>query len=281
MKARQRARREDPGFPRLGPEENFPFPDPREADSLGIVCSGGNLSPGLLLSAYRQGIFPWFSEDEPLLWWSPDPRFVLRPEELHVSATMRKVLRRKPWEHALDRDFEAVIRSCSAVPRKRQRGTWITRDMIEAYVELHRLGFAHSVEVRLEGRLVGGFYGVSLGSAFFGESMFSLEADASKAAFIPFVLYLASQGFTLVDSQVYTEHVAGLGAAETSREFYLALLSRALEAPTSRGDWASLHPAFPRSAAYDQILASGTRGPGRDRNSGDPGEAPRKEQPST
>ncbi len=237
-----------PYFPWFDENEHFPFPDPRSADEQGIVCSGGNLSPGMLLSAYRQGLFPWFSDGEPILWWSPDPRFVLEIPRLHVSATLRKIIRRRPWEWALDRDFEAVIRHCSAIPRRGQRGTWITRDMIAAYIELHRRGFAHSVEVKLDGKLVGGFYGVSLGSVFFGESMFSLVDDASKVAFAPFVRYIEGQGFTLVDSQVYTDHLAGLGAGETSRESYLALLVRALDAPTRRGNWGSVFPDFPAFA---------------------------------
>ncbi|HOX48848.1 MAG TPA: leucyl/phenylalanyl-tRNA--protein transferase [Spirochaetales bacterium] len=306
----RRRRREDPAFPRLGPEESFPFPDPRSADQSGIVCSGGNLSPGLLLSAYSQGIFPWFSDNEPLLWWSPDPRFVLFPGRLHVSDTMRKLMRRfqagklppgsaaaaealcGPAEEAatadstmaalggagaaapaaaapspggappalpglelsLDRDFPAVIRACSGARRPGQRGTWITEDMIEAYIELHELGYAHSAEARLGGVLVGGLYGVSLGSAFFGESMFSLVPDASKAAFIPLVLRLREEGFTLVDSQVYTDHLAGLGAEEIPREEYLRLLAAALAAPTRRGDWSSLFPGFPASAEYRRLV---------------------------
>jgi len=277
----RRRRREDPAFPRLGPEESFPFPDPRSADQSGIVCSGGNLSPGLLLSAYSQGIFPWFSDNEPLLWWSPDPRFVLFPARLHVSDTMRKLMRRfqagklpppsfaaaeaaaasggappalPGLELSLDRDFPAVIRACSGARRPGQRGTWITEDMIEAYIELHELGYAHSAEARLGGVLVGGLYGVSLGSAFFGESMFSLVPDASKAAFIPLVLRLREEGFTLVDSQVYTDHLAGLGAEEIPREEYLRLLAAALAAPTRRGDWSSLFPGFPASAEYRRLV---------------------------
>ncbi len=246
----------DPSFPVLGPEEEFSFPDPRSADQWGIVCSGGNLSPGLLLSAYRQGIFPWFSEDEPLLWWSPDPRFVLRPEKLHISSTMRKLLRKRPFELCLDRDFEATIRACSASPRPGQRGTWITQDMIEAYIALHRLGFAHSAEARRDGILVGGLYGVSLGSVFFGESMFSTESDASKAAFIPLVLTLRAEGFTLIDSQVYTDHLAGLGAEKIDREDYLGLLETALGAPTRKGNWGSCFPDFPDSESCKSLFAT-------------------------
>jgi len=257
-----RRRRPDPPFPYLGPNDDYPFPDPAEADPRGILCSGGNLSPGMLLSAYRRGIFPWFSEGDPILWWSPDPRFVLFPSELHVSETMRKILRhrfrdgsrREGWELALDRDFPAVIRACSETPRPGQDGTWITEDMIQAYIELHRLGFAHSIEARADGRLVGGLYGVSIGKAFFGESMFSLEDDASKCAFIPFVWLLSEEGFTLVDSQVYTDHLAGLGAREIPREEYLRLLAERLEAPSRTGDWGAAFPDFPASAEYRRVV---------------------------
>jgi leucyl/phenylalanyl-tRNA--protein transferase len=247
-------RRDDPSFPRFSAEEDFVFPDPRDADENGIVCSGGNLSPGLLLSAYRQGIFPWFSETDPLLWWSPDPRFVLFPDRLHISHTMRKILKKGRFELSLDRDFEATIQACSASPRQGQAGTWITGDMIEAYCELHRLGFAHSAEARLDGRLVGGLYGVSLGSIFFGESMFSREDDASKAVFIPLVLALGSEGFTLIDSQVYTDHLAGMGACNISRDDYLGLVAEGLRAPTRRGSWAHEFPCFPDSAGYRNLI---------------------------
>jgi leucyl/phenylalanyl-tRNA---protein transferase len=256
-------RKPDPPFPYLGEDMDFPFPDPVEADSRGILCTGGNLSPGLLLSAYRRGIFPWFSEGDPLLWWSPDPRFVLFPGELHVSETMRKILRHRlgprigdglRYELCLDRDFPAVIRACSETPRPGQDGTWITEGMIAAYVELHRLGYAHSLEARRGGRLVGGLYGVSLGSVFFGESMFSLEDDASKVAFIPLVWRLCEEGFTLVDSQVYTDHLAGLGAREIPRVEYLSLLTERLSAPTRKGDWGSLFPDFPASAEYRRVV---------------------------
>jgi leucyl/phenylalanyl-tRNA---protein transferase len=255
-------------FPYLSEEIDFPFPAPATAEPSGVLCAGGNLSPGLLLSAYRQGIFPWFSEGEPILWWSPDPRFVLFPEELHVSATMGKFLRRElgprakgglpregpPLEIVLDRDFEAVIRACSSTPRQGQDGTWITELMIEGYIELHRLGYAHSVEARRGGELVGGLYGVSLGDVFFGESMFSREDDASKAAFIPLVWRLKEEGFTLVDSQVYTDHLAGLGAREIPRIEYLSLLSDRLAAPTRKGDWSKLLSGFPDSSEYRRVV---------------------------
>jgi leucyl/phenylalanyl-tRNA--protein transferase len=237
----------------------FPFPPPSSADPRGILCTGGNLSPGLLLSAYEQGIFPWYNEDEPILWWSPDPRFVLFPEELHVSQTMRKLLRREDFELCLDRDFPSVIRACASSPRPGQDGTWIGPEMIEAYIELHRLGYAHSAEARRGGELVGGLYGVSIGSVFFGESMFSRADDASKAAFIPLVWRLCEEGFTLIDSQVYTDHLAGLGAREIPRIEYLRLLAERLEggrfsAATRRGDWSKLFVGFPDSSEYRRAL---------------------------
>lgn len=257
--------RHAPQFPYLDESMDYAFPDTATADAQGLLCMGGNLSPGLLLSAYRQGIFPWYSDNEPILWWSPDPRFVLRPAELHVGETMRKVLRRlvRPgqgpdaygrFELSLDRDFAAVIGACSRVPRRGQKGTWITSDMIAAYTELHRLGYAHSIEARRGGRLVGGLYGVSLGSIFFGESMFSLEPDASKAAFIPLVWRLEEEGFTLIDSQVYTDHLAGLGARQIGRAEYLSLLAGGLAQSTRRGDWGALFPDFPLSSRYRHIV---------------------------
>jgi leucyl/phenylalanyl-tRNA---protein transferase len=258
---RRAARREAP-FPYLTEDIDFPFPSPANADEQGIVCAGGNLSPGLLLSAYRRGIFPWFGEDDPILWWSPDPRFVLFPEELHVSATMRKLLRKRRFRLSLDEDFPAVIRACSSSPRAGQDGTWITEAMIEAYIEMHRLGHAHSAEAWLGERLAGGLYGVALGDVFFGESMFSREDDASKAAFIPLVWRLRDEGFTLVDSQVYTDHLAGLGAREMPRIEYLRLLEARLagrSATSSRkGDWAKLFTGFPDSTEYRRIVLKET-----------------------
>jgi leucyl/phenylalanyl-tRNA--protein transferase len=270
-----RATKDQPPFPYLSEDMDFAFPDPGTADKYGVVCSGGNLSPGLLLSAYRRGIFPWFSEDEPILWWSPDPRFVLFTEELHVSKTMRKVIRHfahgeAPLELSLDRNFAAVIRACSSSPRPGQDGTWITEGMIEAYCELHRLGYAHSIEAWLgrssDAELVGGLYGVSLGGMFFGESMFSRIPDASKAAFIPLVWRLREEGFTLIDSQVYTDHLAGLGAREIPRIEYLGLLANRLAndktvgtaVPTRKGDWSKLFPDFPLSSEYRRVVLKET-----------------------
>jgi len=248
--------RSGPPFPYLTEDIDFAFPPPETADSSGVVCSGGNLSPGLLLSAYRQGIFPWFNEEEPILWWSPDPRFVLFPEELHVSETMRKALRRNRGraELSLDRDFAGVVRACSASPRPGQSGTWITEDMIQAYIELHRLGYAHSAEIRMGDELVGGLYGVSLGDVFFGESMFSRIDEGSKLAFIPLAWRLRDEGFTLVDSQVYTDHVAGLGAREIPRDEYLRLLADHGRRATRKGDWGRLFVGFPDSSEFRRVV---------------------------
>jgi leucyl/phenylalanyl-tRNA--protein transferase len=224
-------------FPYLTENDSFLFPDPRTARGDGIVAMGGNLSPGMLLSAYRQGIFPWFSEEYPILWWSPDPRFVVFPGELHISGSMKKILRRGCFSFSLDRCFRDVMTACSQTPRPGQRGTWITADMIEAYCRLHELGRAHSVEVWSGGNLAGGLYGIALGHIFFGESMFSLVSNASKAAFIFLVKTLADRGFELIDSQIRTAHVAALGGRDIPREDYLARLSRLIEYDTPREKW--------------------------------------------
>ncbi len=221
------------------------FPPVDRANEYGIVAAEGNLSPGMLLSAYRQGIFPWYDEDNPILWWSPDPRFVLFPSRLHISKTMRKTLRRGDFSVTVDTDFSSVIRSCAEIPRRHESGTWILDEMQEGYKRLHSLGYAHSVEVWKEtsgdeGRgkePVGGLYGVSLGSIFFGESMFSRVSNASKTGFILFAAALHEHGFTCIDCQVYTDHLSLLGAQEIPREEYMNLLSRALTKETVRGSW--------------------------------------------
>ncbi len=248
------SRRVDPGFPLLPPEARFDFPDPAGADRHGIVCSGGNLSPGLLLSAYSQGLFPWFNDEDPILWWSPDPRFVLFPSDLHVSESMRKVLRKGKFELAVDRDFRSVIENCSRSPRPGQNGTWITSDMVDAYVELHRLGYAHSAEARQGGELVGGCYGVSLGGIFFGESMFAKADNASKAAFIALVWRLVDEGIALVDSQVRTDHVESLGGKDIPRTEYLKLLAKNLTRDTLLGSWADRFPDYPSSTSWERVV---------------------------
>lgn len=245
---------EPSGFPILSEDERLEFPDPRNADSRGILCVGANLSPGVLLSAYSQGIFPWFSEGEPILWWSPNPRFVLYPPEIRVSESMRRVLRKGTYTLTLDRDFRGVIEACSSTPRPGQDGTWITRDMIEAYVRLHELGFAHSVEAWKGPELAGGLYGVSLGRLFCGESMFSKAPNASKAALIALAWRLADEGFPVIDSQVRTEHVTSMGGRNIPRLRYLDLVRRCLEFPGLRGSWGELLAGFPDSAGWRRTV---------------------------
>lgn len=221
------------------------FPPVDRANEYGIVAAEGNLSPGMLLSAYRQGIFPWYDEDNPILWWSPDPRFVLFPPELHISKSMRKILRRGDFSVTVDTNFPSVIRNCAEIHRRHESGTWILEEMQEGYNRLHSLGYAHSVEVwryntesgEGEKELAGGLYGVSLGSMFFGESMFSRLANASKTGFILFAAALYEHGFTCIDCQVYTEHLSGLGAREIPRNEYMNILSCALTEKTVRGAW--------------------------------------------
>ena len=220
---------------RLG--RDIVFPDPSEADPDGLLAVGGDLSPERLLAAYARGIFPWFDERSPILWWSPDPRLVLDPGALHVSRRLARTVRSGRFRVTADAAFEQVIRRCAVRPRRGQRGTWITRDMREAYVALHRLGFAHSFEAWEGEDLAGGLYGVSLGGAFFGESMFADRVDASKVAFVRSVDWLRAHGIGLVDCQVRTEHLVSLGAREIPRPDFLARLAAALEARTLRGRW--------------------------------------------
>ena len=212
------------------------FPPVDHAEKSGLLAVGGDLSPERLLTAYREGIFPWYADGEPILWWSPDPRFVLFPVELHVSRSMRQFLKKRTVRITFDRAFRKVISACRK-PRPGQNGTWITREMLEAYCALHDLGYAHSVEVWQETRLAGGLYGISLGRAFFGESMFSAIPNASKAALIKLVEHLGRRGFDLIDCQVETAHLAGLGARPIPRSEFGALLRRSLRHKTLRGNW--------------------------------------------
>ena len=214
----------------------LPFPDPRGADPRGLLAWGGDLSAERLVSAYASGVFPWFDEP-PILWFSPDPRMVLSPSDLHVGRSLRRRLASREYTVRFDHDFESVIRACAETPRPDQDGTWIGAEMIDAYCELHRLGLAHSAEAYFEGALVGGCYGVSLGRAFFGESMFAWRSDASKVAFVELVRQLEVWGFAFVDCQLHTDHLARFGAVEWARDEFLAALARALEGPTRRGAW--------------------------------------------
>lgn len=225
-------------------DANSPFPDVAQAltvDAPGLLAAGGDLSPQRLLEAYRRGIFPWFSEDQPILWWSPDPRMVLLTAQFRISASLKKFLRKVArsaqtdgrWQVCFDRDFEAVMRCCAA-PRKNGPGTWISDDIIEGYLGLHRLGYAHSVELWFDGELVSGAYGVSIGRMFYGESMFTRIPDGSKIALAYLVHFLASHGVLMIDCQQETAHLASLGAAPISRAHLLTHLASTIDYPQIR-----------------------------------------------
>jgi leucyl/phenylalanyl-tRNA---protein transferase len=201
------------------------FPPLEQAldEPAGLLAAGGDLSPERLVAAYRRGIFPWYSPGQPVLWWSPDPRAVLFPEEFHCPRSLAKTLRNAGFEAAIDRDFEAVIDGCAA-PRAASPGTWITAEMRAAYRELHRLGLAHSIEIRRAGELIGGLYGVRLGGVFFGESMFSRARDSSKAALAHLVAVCRSNGLAVIDCQLPSRHLASLGARTIPRGQFQALL---------------------------------------------------------
>ena len=237
----------DPDFPYLGENDCFMFADPEEWEDevtfidsgeiirfwrkgtgweSSIIAVGGNLSPGMLLSAYEQGVFPWYNSGDPVIWQSPDSRFVIFPEKLHVSSSMRKILKNRVFDITFDKDFSGVINGCAEVLRRGQFGTWISDDIIEAYMELHRLGFAHSAEAWRDGILAGGCYGVLMGGAFFGESMFAKKSNASKAAFLKLAEKLFEEGLLFIDCQVPTSHLASLGGEEVSRKDFLELLKK-------------------------------------------------------
>jgi len=213
------------------------FPDPELAEPDGLLAVGGDLSPDRLLRAYADGIFPWYSEETPILWWSPEPRMVLLPAEFHVPRSLRRTMRSGAFEVRADTAFGEVIRRCADKDRPGQDGTWITPEMVQAYERLHDLGYAHSFEAWEGGELAGGLYGVSLGAAFFGESMFADRPDASKVAFAASVEWLRARGFELVDCQVDTEHLRRFGAREIPRAEFLARLRNAMASPTARGKW--------------------------------------------
>lgn len=223
------------------PEAPFPPVDSAEREPDGLLALGGDLHPRRLLNAYRAGIFPWYSDGQPLLWWSPDPRTILFPERLKVSRSLRKSLRNKPFQVTFDTAFEAVIDACAA-PRTGESGTWITPDMAAAYHLLHRLGHAHSVEVWLDDELAGGLYGIAMGQVFFGESMFSRVSEASKVGFVHLVRQLQSRGYRLVDCQVYTAHLVSLGAEEIPRREFCQSLDRWCPHPGNPGSWSDWEP---------------------------------------
>jgi leucyl/phenylalanyl-tRNA--protein transferase len=213
------------------------FPDPVHSEHDGLLAVGGDLSPERLLLAYQMGIFPWFSDESPILWWSPDPRMVLIPKNFKRSNSLRQTIRNRNFEVRFDTDFSQVIQQCAATTRKHEDGTWIIPEMIEAYKKLHELGFAHSVETYSDGKLVGGLYGISLGRAFFGESMFYTERDASKIALSALVDQMIKWDFLLIDAQQNTEHLGSMGAGPVSRLEFLWVLEEAMKYPTIKGKW--------------------------------------------
>ncbi|MEY3017633.1 MAG: hypothetical protein RL336_768 [Pseudomonadota bacterium] len=218
--------------------EDLNFPPASEAldDPNGLLAAGGDLSPQRLLLAYRQGIFPWFDDDQPILWWSPNPRAVLYPADVHISRSLAKRLRRKDFTFTFDTHFDAVVEACAA-PRSGSHGTWITDEMAHAYSQLHHLGYAHSLEVWLGDTLVGGLYGISLGKLFFGESMFSTVSDASKAAFVALARQCQAWDFPLIDCQIANPHLSSMGAIDISRQAFLDILDNHAELPHPLGPW--------------------------------------------
>ncbi len=210
----------------------FPPLDKALRDPNGLLAAGGDLSAERLVQAYRHGCFPWYQDGQPILWWSPDPRTVLFPDDLHVSRSLRKLMRQGRYQVSFDQDFAAVIRACAA-PRDYADGTWITDSMQAAYLTLHKQGFAHSVEVRQDGELVGGLYGLAMGRLFFGESMFSRADNASKVGFVSLVEHLQQAGFVLIDCQMPTDHLHSLGARVIPRAIFADYLQRYLDEPNS------------------------------------------------
>ena len=217
--------------------EALVFPSPQLARREGLLAIGGDLSQERLLLAYRMGIFPWYSADEPIMWWSPDPRLVLYPSEFRVSRSLKKTIRKKVFDLTVDEAFESVINACARSRTKADEGTWIVEDMIAAYCRLHESGLAHSVEAWQDGKLVGGLYGVSLGKCFFGESMFTHISNASKVALVALVEHLQALEFSLIDCQISTPHLLSFGAQEIPRIRFLGELEQALKCPTLEGKW--------------------------------------------
>ncbi len=215
----------------------FPPLDKALHEPNGLLAAGGDLTPERLIQAYRHGCFPWYQDGQPLLWWSPDPRTVLFPDELHVSKSLTKILRQEVFQITFDQAFDAVIKACAG-PRSYADGTWITNPMQAAYRELHKRGVAHSVEVWANGELVGGLYGLAMGRLFFGESMFSLASNASKVGFVHLVKQLQAWGFVLIDCQMPTQHLQSFGARPISRQQFAEYLQNNLDQPNS-ADWRS------------------------------------------
>ncbi len=217
--------------------DNIQFPDPHFTGEEDILAVGGDLSRERLLEAYRIGLFPWFNPQDPILWWCPDPRYVIFPDEIKVSKSMRPYFNQQKFKVTFDLDFESVITACQDMYRPGQNGTWLTNDMKEAYIDLHQKGYCHSVEVWEDNTLVGGLYGMSLGKVFFGESMFAKKSNASKYGFITLVQKLKKKGYWLIDCQQGTDHLISLGARGISRNDFLKLLKKNEVEKTAKGKW--------------------------------------------
>ncbi len=213
------------------------FPPAWLARSDGLLCIGGDLSPKRLLLAYKNGIFPWFSENEPILWWSPDPRLVLYPDEINVSKSLKKKIRQNKFSIRINHAFEQTITACAKPRKNKHDGTWLVDEMIEAYIDLNALGYAHSIETWREDKLVGGLYGVSIGGSFFGESMFSVESDASKIALVALATHLNKYHFDLIDCQVTTDHLMKMGAVEISRNSFLDTIQNSVKREDLNAIW--------------------------------------------
>ncbi len=213
------------------------FPPPELAEDNGLLAVGGDLSELRLLLAYSMGIFPWYSEGDPILWWTPDPRLVLLPEDLKISRSLRQTISKGIFKVTFDTVFEQVIKKCASVHQRDKGDTWITNEMIDAYIALHHSGYAHSVESWFEGKLAGGLYGIALGSVFFGESMFTTKSGASKVGFVTLVQQLVKWNFTLIDCQMTTSHLKSFGAHEIPRKEFQAILRSATKAPTGKKKW--------------------------------------------
>ena len=224
-------------IPFLGPFDPFPAVESARDDMGGLLAVGGDLGPARLLDAYRHGIFPWGTVGTQPLWYSPDPRMVLFPDEFRLSRSLQKTLRAQHFEVRFDSNFAGVMAGCAETPRPGQDGTWITPDMLNAYIRLHELGWAHSVETYVEGDLAGGLYGLAIGRMFYGESMFSRRSDASKVAFAHLIRYLSANQFEMIDCQMRTEHLASLGGREIPRASFLARLMALTAASSSRTAW--------------------------------------------
>jgi len=217
--------------------EDIGFPSPKLANEDGLLAVDGDLSAERILLAYSQGIFPWYSEGSRLLWWSPDPRLILYPSKLKRSKSLIRIIKSGKYKCTFDNNFECVIKMCAKIPRDEENGTWLVDEMVKAYIKLHNLGYAHSVETYYENELVGGLYGLSLGKSFFGESMFFKKSDASKVALSYLCQQTEAMGFYFIDAQVETNHLIKMGAQKIKRNDFLELLEKALKSPTCKGKW--------------------------------------------